>query len=74
MPPPDEASASPENFSIEQEYAALILADGGQDLESIEDLTWTQAASIFCQVVDALSSGENAHQFEVSHKIISVPA
>lgn len=64
--PVEETNTSPESFSVTQKYAALVLQNGGQDLESFEDLTWRQAASIFCQVVDTLSQGEELHQFEVS--------
>lgn len=61
----EETSTSPESFHATQRYAALVLQNGGQDLESFEDLTWRQAASIFCQVVNTLSQGEEMHQFEV---------
>jgi hypothetical protein len=62
----ETTNASPEAFPLIQKYAALVLRNGGQDLESFEDLSWKQAASIFCQVVDSLTQGEEVHQFEVS--------
>jgi serine/threonine-protein kinase haspin len=59
-------NASPETFSNSQQYAALVLRNGGEDLESFKDLSWKQAASIFCQIVQTLSLGEESYQFEVS--------
>jgi hypothetical protein len=60
----DETSQAPDAFPVEQMYAGLVLDNGGEDLECYEDLTWKQAASIFCQIVDALALAETAHQFE----------
>lgn len=64
----DETNLSPQLLPSTQSYAALELCNGGEDLESIEDLTWKQAASIFCQIVEALALAEEAHQFEVSRQ------
>ncbi|UZJ52288.1 hypothetical protein CBS101457_001608 [Exobasidium rhododendri] len=60
----EDTNPCPALFPAHQSYAALTLENGGKDLESVEDLSWNQAVSIFYQVVKSLASAEAAHQFE----------
>lgn len=56
-------------FTSAQQYAILVLADGGNDLESFKFSThngWVEAASVFWQVVASLAKAEEEVEFEVS--------
>ncbi|ORY31860.1 hypothetical protein BCR39DRAFT_82627 [Naematelia encephala] len=61
------ASVRPDSFSAKQQYALVVLSHGGPDLEmfQFDRITgWMQAASVFWQVVDALSRAEDWTKFE----------
>jgi serine/threonine-protein kinase haspin len=62
-------SVRPSAFTSRQQYAFLVLADGGDDLETYRfqlSKGWVQAAAVFWQVADALARAEEYAQFEVS--------
>ena len=57
------------NFTSLQQYAFLVLCDGGDDLETYRfehSKGWVQAAAVFWQVADALARAEEWTKFEVS--------
>ena len=59
-----------DTFSVSQVYAIIVLPNGGPDLEaytfsSPSRIGWTQACSIFWQVVYSISDAENLVSFEV---------
>lgn len=45
-------------------HCLLHLSDGGSDLESVQLSSWTQALSIFAQIVNLLAMAEASRQFE----------
>lgn len=58
-----------DGFSADQTYALIVLADGGEDLESFKfdrSTGWIQAQSVFWQIVGALAQAEQFFGFEVS--------
>lgn len=61
---------TPDAFSASQRYALIVLANGGEDLESYcfeNTRGWVQAAGVFWQVADALARAEEWTDFEVSY-------
>ncbi|BEJ14016.1 hypothetical protein CspHIS471_0311900 [Cutaneotrichosporon sp. HIS471] len=60
-------SVRPDSFSSLQRCALIVLADGGDDLESYRfenTRGWVQAAAVFWQVADALARAEAWTDFE----------
>ena len=57
-------NSRPSNFPPSQTYCVIHLAHHGQDLESHQITTWSEAAHIFWSVVRILSTGENTCEFE----------
>lgn len=58
-----------DGFSESQQYAFLVLANGGLDLETYKfdnSRGWVQAAAVFWQVAAALARAERWTKFEVS--------
>lgn len=53
-------------FPSSQTYSVLVLSHGGRDLENTILDNWIQAASVYMQVVKALSDAEKTCQFEAS--------
>lgn len=66
-----------DGFSVSQLYAIIVLPNGGPDLETFtftpsNKNSWSQACSIFWQVVRALAEAEDMVHFEVCpHSILT---
>lgn len=54
----------PSKFPSTQTYCIIHLSHHGQDLESHEVSTWSEAAHIFWSVVKILAAGEECCEFE----------
>ncbi|PWN36843.1 uncharacterized protein FA14DRAFT_159171 [Meira miltonrushii] len=59
-----DQNARPDRFEDDQLYGLLLLSDGGKDLESFVLPSWSQAASVFAQVVQAIAEAEQKCEFE----------
>ncbi|MCO5590145.1 hypothetical protein L7F22_044114 [Adiantum nelumboides] len=59
-----DQNARPDRFKDDQLYGLLLLSDGGKDLESFIIQSWSQAASVYTQVVQAIAEAERKCEFE----------
>lgn len=59
-----DQNTRPDAFDETQLFGLLLLSDGGKDLESLSFASWTKAASVFCQVTQALATAEQECEFE----------
>ncbi|MBW0480034.1 hypothetical protein O181_019749 [Austropuccinia psidii MF-1] len=62
--PKQALNPRPSKFSSKQLYCCIMLAHAGKDLETSPLNRWQEAASIFSQVLHALSWAEQHYQFE----------
>ena len=53
----------------EQLYVCICLPYCGPDLEAVKLSSWTEAASVFYQVVRSIAAAEHLHRFEVRELI-----
>lgn len=59
-----DQNVRPDRFKDDQLFGLLLLSDGGKDLESFVLQSWSQAASVYTQAVQAIAQAEEKCQFE----------